>query len=118
MFFFVLTPQTRFVCFQLYVKGFDEYTAKHYTCPLCKKSLTDMKDFFGTIDKLLEAEFKGGLPPELANRRSAILCQDCGERSVTQFHLTYHKCQASDGGVPCGSYNTVVERSGDNVSLE
>lgn len=98
--------------------GFDEYTAKHYTCPLCKKSLTDMKDFFQTIDKILEAELKAGLPPELASRRSLILCQDCGVWSVTQFHLTYHKCQASDaGGVPCGSYNTVVERSGDDVSL-
>lgn len=95
--------------------GFDDYTLKHYTCPLCKKSLTNMHRYYRKIERLLASE-PNTLPPEFANRRSLVRCNDCGSHSVTKFHPTYHKCQARSD-TPCGSYNTAVLRSGDDVEL-
>lgn len=44
----------------------------------------------------------GGLPPEYANRRQALLCNDCGAAGDAPWHFVYHKCGQ------CGSYNTRV----------
>lgn len=97
-----------------FLTGFDLYTQENYTCPLCKKSLTDMKGYFAQIDRILEDQEP--MPREFANRRSLVLCQDCGGRSTAKFDFTYHKCSAGDGS--CGSYNTQVLRTGENDELE
>ncbi|CAI5481068.1 unnamed protein product [Closterium sp. Yama58-4] len=76
---------------------FQAYTCEHYTCPICCKSVGDMRVYFGMLDALLAAE---QLPEEYRNRQQAILCNDCEAKGNTPFHWLYHKCSA------CGSYNT------------
>lgn len=74
-----------------------EHIKTSYQCPVCMKSLGDMRDYFVRIDSLLEVQ---PMPAEYASFRSQILCNDCEKKSVTKFHFVYHKC------VHCGSYNT------------
>jgi zinc finger protein-like protein len=50
------------------------------------------------IDSLVAAS--DALPAELAKRRQAVLCHDCGARGEAPFHFVYHKCPH------CASYNT------------
>lgn len=76
-----------------------EHMKNSYQCPVCWKSLGDMKLYFRQLDDLLERQ---PMPPEYAKVRSQILCNDCEEKSITKFHFVYHKCR------PCGSYNTKV----------
>jgi len=78
---------------------FEEYTKTSYTCPLCSKALSDMSNFYARLDEVLANE---RLPEEYANRRSHILCNDCGRKSNAQFHFMYHKCDN------CSGYNTRV----------
>lgn len=78
---------------------FEEYTKTNYTCPLCSKALSDMSSFYSRLDEVLANE---NLPDEYANRRSHILCNDCGQKSDARFHFMYHKCDN------CRGYNTRV----------
>ncbi|CAI5989915.1 unnamed protein product [Closterium sp. NIES-64] len=73
---------------------FQAYTCEHYTCPICCKSVGDMRVYFGMLDALLAAE---QLPEEYRNRQQAILCNDCEAKGNAPFHWLYHKCSA------CGS---------------
>ncbi|CAI5534729.1 unnamed protein product, partial [Closterium sp. Naga37s-1] len=45
---------------------FQAYTCEHYTCPICCKSVGDMRVYFGMLDALLAAE---QLPEEYRNRQ-------------------------------------------------
>lgn len=76
---------------------FQEYTCSHYTCPICSKSLGDMKVYFEMLDALLSEQ---KIPEEYAGQTQAILCNDCEKRGTASFHWLYHKCSY------CGSYNT------------
>lgn len=79
---------------------FDIYTSGSYQCPLCMRSLTNMKPYFRQIDELMRSE---PMPPEYDHKRSVIFCNDCRTRSVVKYHFNYHKCEAQG----CeGSYNT------------
>jgi hypothetical protein len=73
-----------------------------------------MRNYFAQIDVILETQEP--MPSEFANRRSLILCHDCGGRSVAKFDFTYHKCSAGDRS--CGSYNTQVLRTGEGDELD
>lgn len=74
-----------------------KHTANSYQCPICWKSLVNMKVYFARLDQML-SEHK--MPEEYASVMSNILCNDCEKRSNTSFHFMYHKCKH------CGSYNT------------
>lgn len=76
---------------------FKEYTKRYYRCPICAKSIFDTSALFRMVDEEIRCEV---LPPELANKRVPILCQDCHLKSRTDFHLAGLKCET------CGSYNT------------
>jgi len=76
-----------------------EHMRTSYQCPVCWKSLGDMKQYFKQIDVLLEGQ---KMPQEYALVRSHVLCNDCEQKSVARFHFVYHKCK------PCESYNTKV----------
>eukprot|EP00178_Gracilaria_changii_P007368 TRINITY_DN2349_c0_g1_i1.p1 TRINITY_DN2349_c0_g1~~TRINITY_DN2349_c0_g1_i1.p1 ORF type:complete len:576 (-),score=59.17 TRINITY_DN2349_c0_g1_i1:3389-4960(-) len=80
---------------------FDQYTLSNYQCPICMRSLTDTKQHFENIDKIMESQL---MPPEYACKRSQIVCNDCHAKSVVPFHFVYHKCAQRS----CGSYNTFV----------
>jgi len=73
-----------------------------HACPLCKRSIldTDMQRYI--IEMM---DFEIGLTPmpvEYAAKRVRVLCNDCGQESVTPFHVIALKCTAAT----CGSYNT------------
>ncbi|KAL1812482.1 hypothetical protein ACET3Z_022547 [Daucus carota] len=76
---------------------FRAYTCSHYTCPICSKSLGDMKMYFEMLDACLADE---KIQEEHAGQTQAILCNDCEKRGSASFHWFYHKCPH------CGSYNT------------
>lgn len=78
---------------------FQEYTRLHYVCPVCSKSLGDMKVYFAMLDAYLAEE---KLPDEYCGQTQAILCNDCGRKGTAPFHWLHHKCTF------CGSYNTRV----------
>ncbi|CAN8063673.1 unnamed protein product [Agarophyton chilense] len=92
---------------------FEQYTATHYQCPICMRSLTDMRQHFEDIDKIMESQI---MPSEYSCKRSQILCNDCQTKSVVPFHFVYHKCAEEH----CGSYNTslikVIEESSQTIS--
>ena len=75
-----------------------ELKATH-TCPVCQKSVRDMRFLFERWDEIMAAQ---QMPEEYANDRSLILCNDCERRTETKYHFYYHKC------CECSSYNTKV----------
>lgn len=80
---------------------FDEYKTEFYTCPLCHKSLTEMRAYYAQIDKAVAHET---LPPDMRNKQAEILCHECDERRISQYHYLYLKCMECDG------YNTSLIR--------
>ncbi|KAJ8559894.1 hypothetical protein K7X08_003952 [Anisodus acutangulus] len=76
---------------------FQDYTYTHYTCPICGKTLGDVKVLFEVLDAFLSEE---KIPEEYAGQIQVILCNDCQKRGTASFHWHYHKCSH------CGSYNT------------
>jgi len=76
-----------------------QYAQYHYTCPVCRKSLSSMEAMFSQIENVLNMQ---QMPPEFKNTMTNILCNDCEEHSVARYHFVYHKC------AKCGSYNTQV----------
>lgn len=90
----------------MHTQCFEQYTKTNYVCPLCSKSLSDMKAFYSRLDEVLANE---RLPDEYRSMRSHILCNDCGERSHARFHFVYHKCNKCEG------YNTRVLETYRNV---
>ncbi|KAG9398265.1 hypothetical protein AC1031_014859 [Aphanomyces cochlioides] len=85
----------------MHVACYEDYTQTNYICPLCSKSLGDMRAYFARIDDLLAHE---QMPAEYQDYRSIVYCSDCERKSETKFHFVYHKCQHED----CKSYNTKV----------
>lgn len=78
----------------------EEHIKRSYQCPICCKSLTNMKPFFSQIDTLLAGQ---PMPPEMASMKASIFCNDCEKRSIVPYHMSqYHKC------THCSSYNTSV----------
>ncbi|CAN1753668.1 Zinc finger protein BRUTUS-like At1g74770 [Linum perenne] len=67
---------------------FQDYTCNHYICPICSKSLGDMKVYFKMLDALLAEE---RTPDEYSSQ---------SQKGSARFHWVYHKCSL------CGSYNT------------
>ena len=58
-----------------------------------------MTEYFKRIDAMLAQHT---MPPEYANTRSYIYCNDCEKKSFAKFHFLYHKCGS------CGGYNSKV----------
>eukprot|EP01118_Nematostelium_gracile_P006363 TRINITY_DN2050_c0_g1_i1.p1 TRINITY_DN2050_c0_g1~~TRINITY_DN2050_c0_g1_i1.p1 ORF type:complete len:375 (-),score=82.59 TRINITY_DN2050_c0_g1_i1:156-1280(-) len=73
----------------------DYLLSGNYTCPLCFKSIVEID--WSEQDQLLAAQ---PMPPEFANAKANILCNDCGTKGEVPFHFVGHKC------ANCGSYNT------------
>jgi len=77
-------------CFTEYRRG------QTYTCPLCMRSMDDMKDYFAMLDTAIRMQ---PMPASYLNTMSNIYCQDCGKTGQVQYHFVGLKCS-------CGSYNT------------
>jgi hypothetical protein len=78
-------------CFSMYVRG------QNFTCPLCKKSIEDMTEYFALLDAAVRMQ---PMPTAYTSTISNIYCQDCNETGQTQYHFVGCKCPH------CGSYNT------------
>lgn len=87
---------------------YQEHIQNSYQCPICWKSLANMDNYFGQIDKMLEEH---QMPAEYEDYYSYILCNDCEKKSRTKYHFLYHKCQE------CGSYNTKLVKTVQERSL-
>eukprot|EP00887_Chlorella_sp_A99_P003656 scaffold7.g3656.t1 len=66
-------------------------------CPICKKSLGDYSHYWAAIDEQIERHPN---PPEYAGWRADVMCNDCSELAIIDFHVIGLKCPG------CGSYNT------------
>ena len=69
----------------------------NYQCPMCKKSVCDMEDYWKTLDIFLKDQI---LPEEYINHYSYIYCNDCEKKNFSKFHFIYFKCNL------CNGYNT------------
>jgi len=78
-------------CFTMYMRG------QAYTCPLCKKSVEDMKEYFAMLDAAVRMQ---PMPAAYSSTMSNIYCQDCESTGQVQYHFVGCKC------TKCGSYNT------------
>jgi hypothetical protein len=76
-----------------------KYLQYNYNCPLCKKSIGDLSNYWSMIDNFLQNQ---EMPDEYKDKKSKIYCNDCEEQSEVKFHFIYHKC------LNCNSYNTNV----------
>lgn len=73
-----------------------------YICPICSKCIPPKEQMEPWYRKLDERLVHDRMPPELSNRVSQILCNDCEEKSVARFHFQFHRCEH------CKGYNTRV----------
>jgi hypothetical protein len=78
-------------CFTEYRRG------NSYTCPLCMRSMEDMKDYFSLLDTAVRMQ---PMPTAYLSTMSNIYCQDCTKTGQVQYHFVGQKC------LNCGSYNT------------
>jgi len=83
-----------FSCFRRYYLRGDPAS---YTCPLCKKSIEDMKDYFALLDASVRMQ---PMPETYSDVKSKIYCQDCTQIGNVPYHFIGCKCSF------CGSYNT------------
>ena len=66
-------------------------------CPTCNTSMFDMESQWNQIDQLIA---ETTMPEEYQDWHVKILCSDCHQESMTNFHIIGMKCQS------CGGYNT------------
>jgi len=81
----------------MHMACFTQYRNTSYTCPLCTRSMEDMKDHFAMIDAAIRMQ---PMPASFLRTFSNIYCKDCARTSQCPYHFIGQKCQA------CGSYNT------------
>ncbi|KAK4236153.1 hypothetical protein C8A03DRAFT_45799 [Achaetomium macrosporum] len=76
---------------------FEEHMKTSYKCPLCNKSCINMEYQFRNFDIAI---LNQPMPPEYADARAVISCNDCSAKSQTAYHWLGLKCAV------CRSYNT------------
>lgn len=81
----------------MHLSCFTQYRRSRYTCPLCCKSMEDMKDHFALLDAAIRMQ---PMPFTFLHTKSSIYCQDCGQTGQVPYHFVGLKCPQ------CSSYNT------------
>ncbi len=76
---------------------YETYSKKFFKCPVCSKSLEEMRPVYQRLDNWLANQ---QLPSAYSHLRCQIHCLDCNQRSTTQFRYLYLKCPR------CNSFNT------------
>jgi tyrosyl-DNA phosphodiesterase 2 len=82
----------------IHLACFEELKKTSYRCPLCNKSCVNMEYHFRQLDMHI---LQQPMPPDYADARAVISCNDCCAKSQTAFHWLGLKCAV------CRSYNTV-----------
>lgn len=75
----------------------EELKKTSYRCPLCNKSCVNMEYRFRQLDMQILHQ---PMPPDYADSRAVISCNDCSAKSQTAYHWIGLKCAV------CNSYNT------------
>ena len=78
-------------CLQTYINS------GNYQCPICKKSIMNMTHLWEKIQGYVDI---CQMPEEYQDKKVNVLCNDCLEKSNTQYHFAYHQCGT------CKSWNT------------
>ena len=73
--------------------------SNNYQCPLCKKSMVDMRNYWEVLDNFLKKQKK---PDEFKNTYCLLYCNDCEKRNYANYHFIYNKCK------DCNGYNTNI----------
>ena len=75
-------------------------TMENYRCPLCKKSMWNMREKWEIIKLNI---IHTPMPNDFVSQKYvSIHCNDCGKNSTTQNHYYGLECK------PCGSFNTQI----------
>lgn len=93
----------------MHVSCFAAYSKQCVSCPVCAKSLEEMKPLFQQIDLQLSAA-GNMMPVEYRTARCDLYCMDCQVTNNTPYHFVYNKCPK------CSSYNTRIERVDANAT--
>lgn len=83
----------------MHMKCYQQYRQHSYTCPICWKSVDDMSEYYAHLDLYMS---NMPMPAEYAGYKSLTYCNDCEQKSWTQWHFAHTKCPS------CASYNTRV----------
>jgi RING finger and CHY zinc finger domain-containing protein 1 len=81
----------------MHIECLCEYLKSNYKCPLCMQSIVETSKLNLFLDQEIQ---EIPMPQEYANNKCDILCNDCHEKTSTNFHVVGLKCQG------CGGYNT------------
>ncbi|KAL4913487.1 hypothetical protein BDW62DRAFT_220649 [Aspergillus aurantiobrunneus] len=74
-----------------------EYSKSSYRCPICSKTITNMEATFRNLDRAIQSQ---PMPVDFKDTKAIITCNDCGTKSVVQYHWLGLRCDM------CESYNT------------
>lgn len=72
-------------------------------CPVCSKSLEEMKVIFSKIDELVAVDGIYAMPSAYRGMKCHVYCLDCQQLSTRSYHFVFNRCNL------CNSYNTRVE---------
>ncbi|BCR87004.1 RING finger and CHY zinc finger domain-containing protein [Aspergillus chevalieri] len=78
-----------------------DYSKSSYRCPICSKTITNMESTFRNLDRTIYSQ---PMPEEFKDTRALVYCNDCGAKSVVEYHWLGLKCDM------CESYNTAQLR--------
>ncbi len=95
----------------IHQKCYYEHMKSSYKCPTCARSIVNMEPQFRMLDREIVRQ---PMPLLYATWRAEIVCNDCLERSGTDFHFLGLKCQR------CNSYNTSQIRliKGEDMAVD
>jgi hypothetical protein len=80
----------------MHMSCYTEYRRHSHTCPLCHRSMEEMKELYSLLDNAIRMQ---PMPAAYLSTVSSIYCQDCCETGQAPYHFVGLKCK-------CGSYNT------------
>ena len=73
---------------------YKEHVQTSFKCPLCNRSLVNMEMAFREIDRAIATQ---PMPPDFAEMRASISCNDCNARSTVPYHWLGLKCSVYGG---------------------
>lgn len=87
-------------CLKEYVEN------NNYNCPICKKSIIEMDNYWNQIDIFLKDQI---MPIQFNYTYCLVYCNDCEKKSYSNYHFIYNKCYF------CKGYNTHIDKTIDMV---
>ena len=83
----------------IHVECLQEYTKHNYNCPICKKSLNDLTNYWKHVKEVIK---KNPMPEEYKHLKVNIFCNDCNKKSIVSKHFMGNECEH------CNSFNTNI----------